>query len=221
MNTEEFVRNPTAVTQRLVDVAVKLTEKHEKLLKSGIVKKLTSGFKLRMYIEDGYKEYYEYLKQYVVTDASLEFLYEEFERVYDKIVFNNVALAYAYTLGKEILPVYTKEDEKMELLGKFYRREITREEFDVQFGHYAINPYELTSKRFDEYSNNELMKIAQIASKISVGKKKTLDEHMKEKNTVSILIGLREYGKYVALQIVKEIRKELLKKGIINHLSRQ
>ena len=122
-------------------------------------------------------------------------------------MLNNFALAYAFAQEKDVSnPILTKEDEKMIALRKFYNKEITREEFNAEWGHYALNAYEVESKRFEEYTEHELMKIAKLAIHIPV-KKKISYEDYSEKRKVPVLLYLRELAKYKILLLIKEIRK--------------
>ena len=214
-NAGEFVSNPSKITSHLVELVAKLNEKHESLLKTkNILKKFKSGFTLRMYMEDGYKEYCSFLINYELPKSlKLEEWFAEFEKLYDKLILNNFVLAYAYTLNNDVSnPVLTMEDKKVLALKKLYDEKLTKQQFDKEFGHYALNAYELSSKRFEEYSEKELMAIAKLAAGLEIKEKTPLEEYMatNPKNKIPILIALRELAKYKVLLVVKEIRYALL-----------
>ena len=75
-----------------------------------------------------------------------------------------------------------------------------------------MNAYELSSKRFEEYSDEELIKLSELVKTLNIGKKENLDNYLnkKDKEIIPILIALRELAKYNILFVVKTIRYELL-----------
>jgi len=205
--SEEFVFNPSNITKELVKIVLKLNDKYEKQLK-GILNRFKAQVKYRLYLKEEYKEYYSFLKSYKLDKKGLKELFLEFEKLYDKLLFNNFALAYAYTLGKDIDScVLTKEDERILLLQKDIKK------FKKEFGHYALNAYELSSKRFSEYSDKELVKLQKLVKNIKIKDKIKLEKYLEQKNKkiIPILIALRELAKYNVLFVVNEIREELLK----------
>jgi len=107
------------------------------------------------------------------------------------------------------------EDKKIVFLKKLYKKEITFKQFNCKFGHYALNAYELSSKRFEEYTEKELLSIAELVSNIEIKDKMELEEqiHLKKNNKekkISILIALRELAKYNVLFIIRNLRYRLL-----------
>jgi len=210
VSNTEFVTNPSEITKKLVEIVLKLSDKYESELKKNVFKKFINQVKLRLYLKQGYLEYYSFLKKYKLKDLDLKELFDEFEKLYDKLIFNNFALAYAFVLEKDVKsPILTKEDEKILFLKKLYDKKITKKQFDKEFGHYALNAYELSSKRFEEYSDEELMKIARLTKNIKINKIKL--EDYTDKKVIPVLIALRELAKYNILFIVKEIRYKLLR----------
>lgn len=227
---DEFVVNPSKITQHLIKIVSKLNNCYEEQFATrNIIKKITIDFKMKWYLKDGYYDFYLFLKNYTVPDFSahgvkkLEFLFKEFERLDNKLIFNNFALAYAYTLNRDISSeIFTKEDKKILFLKKLGHSEITLGQFNEEFGHYALNPYELSSKRFEEYSYQELLAISNLVSNFNIKKKVELQEYMesKLKKRIPTLIALRELAKYHILFIVRDLRYELLnlaeKNGVQN-----
>jgi len=172
---KEFVNNPSETSKILVNIVDKLNKEQEDSLKG--LKKIQTQFKFQLYIKEDYKKYYQFLKNYNLQDSSFDELCEEFESLYRKLLFNNYALAYA-ALKEEINnSILTKEDEKNIALSQLYRGEISRKTFNKKFGHYAINAYELEAKRFEEYTDEELNKIARLASKLPQKEKISFEEY--------------------------------------------
>ena len=230
-NPDSFATNPSKITEHLVNIVLKLNEKHESDFKEkNPLKKFANELKINLYLKEGYKDFYEFLKSYKIpynisaeknSIKKLALLFEEFEYIYDRIMLNNFALAYAYAKNKDknkqiTNPVLTIEDKKNLMLKKLAKKQITPKQFKEQFGHYALNAYELSSKRFEEYSDKELLKIAKLAENLEIKKEKVeleecLKQNQKQKEIIPILIALRELAKYDTLFIVREIRRELLK----------
>jgi hypothetical protein len=210
--TEEFVQNPSKITKHLVNIVLKLNKKHETSLK-GILNRFKTHIAYNLYLRGGYKEYYFFLKNYKVKSRTLKQLFQEFENQYNKLLFNNFALVYAYTKEKQIEnPILTKEDEKILLLKTNLKK------LKSKFGHYALNAYELKEKRFSEYSDKELKKLSNLVKNLEIKNKIPLESYLKKKDKkpIPILIALRELAKYNILKIVAEIREQLLKTNKAN-----
>ena len=219
-DTSEFIQNPTKLSYELVKIVLSIDKKHKTLLKPrSIFNKFLNDFKIEFYTKQGYKDYLVDIKNYKLkvpeTFSSLEklnFLLNEFKKLYSKLMYNNLVLAYYYTrhiTEKNVL--VSKEDEKILALKKFYLEEITRKEFNVEFGHYAINPYELSGKRFNEYTDSELKILGELAKEFSMDNKLIYNPNKSyNKNKLSLLIYLREYSKYQVLFIVEQIRLQVL-----------
>ncbi len=208
------------MTKHLIKIVLKLNDKYESLLKAkSIIKKFKITFKIKMYLNSGYFGFYLFLKDYKIPNYNsggvrkLELLFKEFEKIYDKIIFNNLVLAHAYVTSKEISSIiFTMEDKKVLFLQKLYHNEITMEQFIKNFGHCALNAYELSSRRFEEYSYEELVSIARIASNFEIKEKIPLEDYMSSdsKREIPILIALRELAKYKIIFLVRDIRYGLL-----------
>lgn len=243
----ELVSNPSPLTMEIVKIVQKIDEKHRNNLnKSGFFAKIGNQLKLKLYTEQGYREYYNFLRDYEVQQPAeknsakrLYSLFAEFEKVYEKIIWNNLALAYLHLKEKGKKgdnasegnedneksrinsSLLTMEDKKMIGLADIYRqkeqkeRMLAADRFKKEFGHYCLNPYELSSRRFSEYSEEELVKIGKLAALLNISKSKELADAIENNSSgagkESILICLRELGKHRALQIVDRIRTELLR----------
>jgi len=215
IDTGEFVSNPSKITEKLVEIVSGLNKKYEEDASSKGLRKFKIDFKIKLYLKKGFRDYFKELESFKLGKGNLKFLFSEFEREYEKIILNNFALIYAFQENELVSSVKTMEDEKIEFLKLFYERKISKKDFDKKFGHYGLNVYELSSRRFEEYSDAELKKIAKLASSIKLSDKKDLGEVIEsdEKNKIPVLIALRELGKYNILFIVREIRRELLRVG--------
>jgi len=122
-SVEEFVRNPSESTKHLVCIVTRLYDRYEKVFTGkNPFRKLMLETKINTYIRGGYLDYFSYLEAYGKPETGrmgpsekLGFLLGEFEKLYEKLVFNNFALTYAYVRGgqKPIkVAIITKEDEK-------------------------------------------------------------------------------------------------------------
>jgi len=208
----EFISNPSNMSKELVRIVLMLNKEYEEEFSGKGLKRFKADLKLNMYLKQGYKDLYKFLSSYKIKSMGLRSLFKEFEKLYSKLLLNNFALTHLYLRNKEIQSnIKTKEDEKLLLLKKFYNKEISKKQFDKEFGHYAINAYELRSKRFEEYTEEELRKIAKLVSKFDIKEKSSLEQSIDKKDISSILISLRELAKYKVLFIIRDIRKELLR----------
>ena len=112
-DTTEFVQNPSNLTKHLIKIVLKLDKKYYDEFKTkSIFKKLARDVKLEYYCRQGYTEFYSFFKKYKVPKTkSIKKLFSEFEKVYDKLVYHNLALAYYYAKHKNISnPIITKKD---------------------------------------------------------------------------------------------------------------
>lgn len=229
--TEEFVVNPSKATKRLVDIVLRLQNRYDAQLKTkNPIKKIRVIFKIKIYFEAGYREFFYFLKDYKIPSQDLsgikklDLLFKEFEKIYDKLIFNNIVLAYARSVCGEISnKVLTKEDEKILFLKKLFLDEITTGQFNEKFGHYALNAYELSSKRFEEYDSSELASLAKLVADFKTEKieaKIPLETYINSgaKDKSPILIALRELAKYHTLFLVRAIRYELLRLAQQKHI---
>ena len=181
---EELVSNPSKITNHLIEIVLSLNTRHEAILKTNnFIKKFKFDFKIAIYLKDNYHKYYLFLKEYQAPSCDLaglkkfNSLFDEFERLYDKLIFNNFALMRACAAKKEISnKIFTMEDEKIFLLKKLFYNEVTVAQFIKRFGHCALNPYELSSKRFEEYGYQELLSIAKFTANFKIRQKIGLEE---------------------------------------------
>lgn len=219
--TEELVSNPSNITQHIVEIVVGANTKYEDLLNKKVsFRRFALNVKLNMYLKNDFHEFYQFLCDYKAPEFNtfnkkerLQKLFNEFKFLYEKLIFNNIALAYHYALNKQLSSsVMTKEDEKILCLKKYFHHEITIEQFKEKFGHYALNAYELSSKRFEEYTAEELRPIAKLVSNFKIKEKTSLEKYISSpfEDVTPILIALRELAKYKILFLVKSIRYELL-----------
>lgn len=221
--TEEIVSNPSVITQHMLGIVSRLNEKHEKKFHTkNFFSIFVYGVKLRLYLKEGFGDFYGFLQNYtpppyletMTGTRKIKALFGEFEKVYDKLIFNNIALGFAHIQGEELEnSVMTLEDEKIACFKKLASGAISDEDFKDKFGHYALNAYELSSKRFEEYTSSELRELASLSSNIEIKEKPLLEDYISEKTDkkTPVLLALRELAKYKVLFIVRDIRYELLK----------
>ena len=212
--TEEFIRNPSKFSKHTINIAKLAAKKYNYLIRQEtFLQKIKKGIKIRLIYLESYKETIQFLKNFEIKTESIETLYKSFEELADKIALNNITLAYCLAVEKEQIPVViTKEDEKMVSLKDFKDNKISREMFNSKFGHHAINPFEVSSKRFSEFSNEKLLMIAESIPMQDLNKKKNLDEYVKKniKEKLPIYNALREELKDKGIKIIANIREKLL-----------
>ncbi|MFP4189763.1 MAG: hypothetical protein ACLFSL_01860, partial [Candidatus Woesearchaeota archaeon] len=126
---------------------------------------------------------------------------------------NNILLAYAMAMEKNHeSSIITREDEKLISLKKLAEGEISREEFNEEFGHHALNPLEVSSERFREYSDKKLKMMAENIPEPKTEGKIGIEEYIKNKpkRLFPIYNALREELKDRGIMIISELRKRLL-----------
>jgi len=210
---DEFIINPTELSKHIIELATQAKIKHDELLYS---KKLKDQIKLRLLYLNEYQNIYNFINTFDRTKLTEDTnsLFIELEKIFNYIAINNILLAYAFLSEKsKINPIITKEDEKMIYLKKIYNNEILIEEFKKMFGHYALNAFELSSKRFSEYSKGELMKISKFLKDYQLNKNISIKEYLKnkKKSRFAIYSVLREELKYIALFVINDLRFSFIK----------
>ncbi|MFH1642961.1 MAG: hypothetical protein ABIC04_08765 [Nanoarchaeota archaeon] len=213
---EDFIQNPTKLSRHLVEIVNKKKQKYDSLLRSkGFFENISINVKLRLKYLNGYKEICGFLKTFQVNGEGIVELFKEFERIADKTAINNLLLAYAYLNEKnKSPPIITKDDEKLLYFNRLYNKKISTKAFNNKYGHYALNPFELSAKRFSEYTHNELLGMAQHSKNFVLKKHTELKDYIafeNSKNLFPIYSALREELKYHALYIIHDLRFELLK----------
>jgi hypothetical protein len=210
---EDFIKNPTNMTNFVLTLAKKSQDSYNHLL---YTKKFKDKIKLRLLYLNKYPEIYAFINNFKKKDLSneIENLFNELMKIFNYIALNNILLNYSFLINKDKRnPILTKEDEKLLSLRKLYNEEISLKEFNSMFGHYALNPFELSSRRFSEYSNEEMKKIGKFLNGFEVNKKYSLKDYLKrrKRNLFAIYSTLREELKYCALLIISNIRFKLIK----------
>ncbi len=223
---EDFIENPSPLSRHLVELAVSKKQKYDRLFGS---KNFFTKVKLRIQYQNQYLEICKFIRSYRQksrpcdgTIQRIDSLFDELARFFDLIALNNLCLTYAFLVEKDKSnPILTKEEEKLLSLKKLYAGEISREEFNTAFGHYALNPYELSAKRFCEYSKEEILGLAKFLDDFSIRKTITLDAFLQaqKKNRFPIYSSLREELKYLSLWIVRDLRFNFLKFASENSIS--
>jgi len=221
LSTEEFIRKPSKASECLVRIVMQQQARHQNEFQaSGVFRNLQRELRMQMYLQDELSQYYAYLCNYTPSSLEhfsrrqrLEFLLAEFERLYEKLTYNNFALACAYVKEGQIHnPIYTIEDKKIHFLKQLRLGEITLGQFKKEFGHCALNAYELSEKRFEEYTSQELKTLAKFAPILQPEMKVSFGEYLAspKNKKVPILIALRELAKYNTLYLVRDIRYTML-----------
>lgn len=220
LEIDDFIKNPTRLSQHIVRIANAKQNKYSKL--SGSKKFLGSvinGVKIRLLYLEKYNDIYECVKKFRIKHDDIPGLFSELEKIFDHIALNNFLLAYAILEEKEVKSsIITKEDEKLILLSKLANNRVTPKQFKERFGHYALNGFELASRRFNEYSASELKKLARHLDGFRTPKKISLKSYLrkKDKKLYPVYSALREELKYVALKVISQLRKDVLRLKVRN-----
>jgi len=220
----EFNPEPSKSSERLIEfVLTKNKELGRKFSKSGWWNKLRLQFEVENYLQNGWQDVYRILEK-VSVDRDLNGLLEDFEHLYGLVIYNNFVMArlFAESHDKQRrLNVQTEEEKRLQLLRELASDNNKYDEYIKQFGHYAFEPFELSDRRFSEYSRTELKKLAELAKDLKQGGKKTRLESVLQKKPradVDALVALREFGKYQCLKLTAQMRKLILaesdKRGI-------
>ncbi|MFW6230587.1 MAG: hypothetical protein ACOC32_01030 [Nanoarchaeota archaeon] len=209
---EEFIRDPSEISKHLVSIAKKKAKKYNDILgeKKGFIAGIRRGIKVRMWYLQKYHDIMDYLEGFSISETSVEGLFSRFEEIADYIALNNVILSYAYLVEKtKTSDILTKEEERLLLLDAIRQEEQDPDALRDEFGHYALNPFELSAKRFNEYTDKEIKKLASL-TEFSTEKTKTLktcDPDSERK--YALYTALREELRYHALRIVAALREQL------------
>jgi hypothetical protein len=108
--------------------------------------------------------------------------------------------------------VISKEDEKLILLSKIAKGAALPTEFRKIFGHYGLNGFELSSRRFSEYTDKELLKLAEPVKSFVCNKDVKLEDYLNagSVNPYWAYCALKEELRDCGLQIVAKLRFEIL-----------
>ena len=218
---EDFINNPSKISEHLIKIALRTKKKYDLLLKPrNFIERLISTVKIRLWYLDKYFDIYNFLKDYKSYKTkknkpfeNIKYLFLQFDIIYNFISLNNLLLTYAFIVEKDKSAfILDKEDKKLLCFKKFYNNKISEQEFKNEYGHYALNPFELSSRRFSEYSKNELINLAKYTKNFKTFKRIELKEYIqkKRKNLFPIYFAMREELKYYALFNVNNLRFELL-----------
>lgn len=212
----EFNPEPTKLSERFIEfVLAKNKELSYKFAMPSWWGKIKLQFEVENYLQNGWQDVYWKLQKAPIA-KDLSGLLKDFESLYGLVMYNNFVLArlYAESSDKDRrLNVTTKEDERLRLLQRLASDDSKYDEYVQQFGHYALEPFELSDRRFNEYSRTELKKLAELTGdlKQKTGKSR-LGSVAKKRSRADIdtLIALREFGKYQCLKLVAEMRRRIL-----------
>lgn len=216
---EKLVHNPTPFSSVFNAIAENASESFERSISGSFFARVKLEARIRAYLMNGYKETHEYFRRTDLpkktgdTKRDLIALMEAFEDTYPRIIFNNLVLAHHVKGSAFTVDLKTEEDEKNALLAKVAQNASECSTFEQEYGHYALNSYEVAERRFSEYSCEELQNLGKHIAGIPLQKKPSLAAYVQDHASganASLLIGIRELGKFQALKIVAEIRYILL-----------
>lgn len=222
----EFNPEPSKLSERFIEfVLTKHKELGRKFSQSGWWSKLRLQFEVENYLQNGWQDVYQKLQKVNVAQ-DLNGLLKDFEDLYGLVIYNNFVLARLFVESSDKnrrLNVETKEEKRLQLLQELASDDGKHDEYIKQFGHYAFEPFELSDRRFSEYSRAELKKLAELAKNLRQSSGKiSLESVLQKKSRADLdtLVALREFGKYQCLELVAKMRQLILaesaKRGIDN-----
>jgi len=209
------LEHPSRLSEHLAGMVDKHKTKYRKKYCSGFIRKFIGQAKLQLLYLDGYQKIIEFIKSYKVK-GSIKALFKQFDGIADRLALCELLLAHAFvaekhSVEKVVIPVITKEDMKQKALADLYSGKISVRRFKSDFGQYAKHPFELSSRRFHEYSKSELIGLAEKSDCRILDNKMSLDKYIKGKKPLfPIYAALREELRYLALLAVSELRSQLL-----------
>ena len=217
LETTEFISNPSNLSLVLVDIVESESRYLLKQLKSNFFRKNLITAKFLIYCKVQHQEFYKYLAEPAYfKEKTLSECLQSFTELQKKLVFHNMALALFWKLNQKVglKKPWLMEDEEQLFLSKFARDEITKKEFDQQFGHYALNAYEFKSRRFREYSSKELKQLANLVKEVNfekIGNPKKIYHNLLTKQQIySNMLVIRSLVKYYSLQLIEVMRIKII-----------
>ena len=217
IETQEFISNPSNLSLILVDIVESESRYLLKQLKSNVIKKNLITTKFLIYCKVSHKEFYKYLiRPNHFEEKKLQEYLQLFSELQKKLVFHNMALAVFWKMNRkaDLKKPWLMEDEEQLALSKFARGEITKKEFDKKFGHYALNGYELKSRRFRECNSKELKKLADLVKEADFGKignpKKIYHNPLTKQQIYSNMLKIRSLAKYYSFQLIEVMRTKII-----------
>jgi hypothetical protein len=208
---EEEPENPTSLTEHFLNIMKNVIVAYKEQFSQKDFKKFIFLVKLRVKYLQKYQEIFE-ISQKTSLASGIKELEQQFVELSKNVALNNVILTYAHQVEKETFSdIITVEDRKHQAFAYLASKKISLEHFKHQFGHHALNPFELSEKRFSEYSQKELLKIASFMDGFVLEKKTPLREAIEHPNQLfPVYAALREELRDKLLLILAEIRKECL-----------
>ncbi len=214
---EDFIKDPSPLSLSVVKLAVSQKQKYDSLFSS---RGFFNQVKLRLRYQEEYLRIHTFIREYERalpaerdTIQRIDRAWERLAVLFDFIALNNSFLVYAFFAEKhKTNPIITKEDEKLLAFKRLVHGEIPRQSFNETFGHYALNAYELSARRFSEYPEQELLEIAKFLSDFKTQKTTSLDDFIasKNKNLFVVYSSLREELKYLSLLVIRDLRFSFL-----------
>lgn len=227
----EFLPNPTSLSQHLRDIVCFLYRERESQFTSrSFIKRMYSVIELQSYLKLTHTNLLANLKKIdfhlSVPNSvwTLESLLAEFTLIQRKLILNNFALSYFYLQNtkkietKTFRAPYLLEEESKTLLKDFADGKVTREEFILKFGHFSLNNYEIAEKRFSEYSRKELQQIGNLMIGMI---QRRLDRNsdyfqqfcnnpISDQEIYSNLLLIRDFSKYISVKIIAMLRERVM-----------
>lgn len=234
--TEKLIVNPSQLSKKLNHLIGEHNQSYQQQLKSkNPFRRLSILVKISCYQKLKHPQFFKELVKFEKKidnfstkdkdnfQKKTQFLLEIFSQIQKKLIFHNLSLVFFYKLHPLIIKnqkftgIFTIEQEKNLYLQKFSQGKIKRRAFDQKFGHYALNAYELATRRFSEYPNTELKTLGQLLTGLKI---KTQNSSLQifenpffKKEIYHNHLIIREYAKFVSLKIIAILRKLILQQA--------
>jgi len=200
---DDMANKPSNLSIELADMLVAVKEKNRPSMF-----KFLGNLKAQRKYDKEHIRIKEFVKTFEPRDSISE-LKEQFQEIASFIADCDLVIAYAHAIVDDReLKIMSKEDQRKLYLHKLYHKEISYDDFRNKFGHYAEKPFEIADRRYSEYDDKELLKIAE---KIGSECDKVILEDYDDDNLYPVYIALREELRYCALLVVAGLRKQILK----------
>jgi len=219
---EEFVFNSTRLTQSILNMTLfsQLKKTEQEYSTKSFIKSFFAIIKITNLYYYKYFDLHDYLekaKRKIRSCNDLDSLLEKIQEIFEKILLNNIMINYGLLKEKKIKVILQSNADKMK--NDFFKLSLDKNYvsiFKLKYGHYSTNEYELSSPRYAEYTDKDLVALANILCK----KQKLLNEHKvtykkfirnKTKELLPIYIYMREELKSLNLLYFFKLKKILYK----------
>jgi len=215
--SSEFIANPTKLSLFIKDLAKQAERQQiDRFCGKNFWQRNVKKIQLIIHVQN-YRPIYNFIinfdkpKLTGLTWENIKILISKLEEIFTQISLNNIFLSYWLNISKDSsCKIMTKEEEKIKILKDYSGGRVSLEKLKSKIGFLALNPFELSSPRYLELTAAEIKILAQNASKFKIHPRPELKEYL-GRDLVSRYIAMREELKWLAMQIVADLRINFLK----------